>query len=125
MGIKFERTSIFRVLGIMSEEKIVDKEGAGLLALAWRCLYAEIVSARIESTEPDLEKALRRTVSMLVGRVKAYGEKWRRWHLRNRHTTKKSVIPLRHRNYKMIEVEEDGTYHVHEGLTAFLETLSD
>ena len=123
LGLKYERTSVFRVLGIMSGNETVDKEGAGLLALAWRCMYAEIVRARVEDTEPLLEKALKRTVSMMIGRVKAYGEKWRRWHLRNRNTTRNNIIPLRHRNYKMIEVEQDGTYCVAEELTAFLEEL--
>ena len=123
LGLKYERTSVFRVLGIMSGNETVDKEGAGLLALAWRCMYAEIVRARVEDTEPLLEKALKRTVSMMIGRVKAYGEKWRRWHLRNRNTTRNNIIPLRHRNYKMIEVEQDGTYYVAEELTAFLEEL--
>ena len=34
--------------------------------LGWRCLYAETVNSRIESRTIDLEKALKRAVSMLI-----------------------------------------------------------
>ena len=75
LKIKHSSTPIFIILGITETNGIVCKEGAAILAIAWRCLYAEITRARVEDTALDLNKALRRTRALLISRVKAYGEK--------------------------------------------------
>ena len=39
------------IWGVMGPKIVIDKEGAAILALAWRCLYAETVGARAEDIE--------------------------------------------------------------------------
>ena len=109
-NINYIKTDAFLILGVMGPKIVIDKEGAAILALAWRCLYAETVGARAEDREPDLETALKRMVAMLIGRVTAYGEKWRRWFVKQQHQSDPKVIPERHRRYKFIDTEYDGTY---------------
>ena len=72
LGIKCNNNAIFLVLGVLGPDKVVDKEGAGMLAIAWRCLYAEIVSARVDRKQVDLARALKRATAMLISRIKAY-----------------------------------------------------
>ena len=42
--------------------------------------------------EPDLETALKRMVAMLIGRITAYGEKWRRWFAKQQHQSDPKVM---------------------------------
>ena len=78
VGIEYSRDNRFLILGLVGENKITCKEGLAILALAWRCLYAEITRSRAEDNEALLHKALARTVALLISRIKAYGEKWRK-----------------------------------------------
>ena len=48
-----------------------DKEEAGILFLAWRCLYAEVVSARLENRHLKLQKAYARMIRLIISRLKA------------------------------------------------------
>ena len=81
------------------------------------------MGARAEDREPDLKTALKRMVSMLIGRVTAYGEKWRRWFVKQQHQSDPKVIPERHRKYKFIDTEHDGTYVINKKLLDFHENL--
>ena len=58
LKLNYSRTPVFLLLGITESNKIVCKEGAAILAIGWRCLYAEITRARIEGTEIKLNQAL-------------------------------------------------------------------
>ena len=51
---------------------------------------------------------------MLIGRITAYGEKWRRWFVKQQHQSDPKVIPERHRKYKFIDTEHDGTYVINK-----------
>ena len=66
--IKHIKTDIFVILGVIhvGHNKVVCNEGVAILALAWRCLYAELVKSRIDDKNPNLETALKRTVAMLI-----------------------------------------------------------
>ena len=68
-----QHESAFLVLGRIDADTVIDKYLAGVIFLAWRCLYAEITRARIEKGTPDLQVALRRTGSMIITRLTAYG----------------------------------------------------
>ena len=44
----------FLVLGRINADTVIDTHLAGLMFLAWRCLYADITRARIEKENPDM-----------------------------------------------------------------------
>ena len=97
LKIKYSNTPIFIILGITETNQIVCKEGAAILAIAWRCLYAEITRARVEDTNLDLSKALRRTFALIISRVKAYGEKWKLWYNKQRMQAHARIIDAKYR----------------------------
>ena len=121
--IKYIKTDIFIILGVIGHNKVVCNEGAAILALAWRCLYAELVQSRIDDRRPNLEKALKRTVAMLIGRITAYGEKWRLWYLKQQHTTQSKKVPLQHRDFKLVTVDENAQYIINPALMQIHEDL--
>ena len=91
--------------------------------LAWRCLYAAIVAARVEESEVDLAGAVKRTMAMLLGRVTAHGEKWRRWYLSVLHTSKHKKVAEKYRNYILIKTEMDATYTVNPEIEKYYSEL--
>jgi len=123
LDIKYKRDERFLVTGLIGENLITCKEGLAVLSLAWRCLYAAITKARMEEIEVDLNGAIIKTVAMLIGRVRAYGEKWRRWYLSQRMTTHAKIIAEKYREFKMISVEEDAVYTLNPELEKFFEIL--
>ena len=96
----FTHKSAFLAVGRLTDVKTVDKNQAGILFLAWRCLYAELVRGRVDNVTPDLNIAYTRVISMNISRLKAYGERWLRWARKNKNTGNKSYIPERHQNKK-------------------------
>ena len=91
-----------------------------MLFLAWRCLYAEIVQARIEGKPLNFKKAYKRLTGLLLARVQAYGFKWRRWVLRKRNTQAKSTkyIPEKHQTNVLISMDKHAVYTIHPQLKA-------
>ena len=81
------------------------------------------MGARAEDREPNLEGALVRMVAMLIGRITAYGEKWRRWFVQQQHQSDPKEIPEKHRSYKLITTEADGTYEINQKLLDFHKNL--
>ena len=102
LKLNYSRTPVFLLLGITEDNKIVCKEGAAIIAIGWRCLYAEITRARIEGTEIKINQALRRTFAMLISRVKAYGEKWKLWYNKQRLQTHARIIAEKYRQLTLI-----------------------
>ena len=125
LGIRNVKAEMFRLLGIRDKKSTVCKEGAAVLAIAWRCLYAETVRSRIQGSSPDWNKTLKRAVAMLIGRVTAYGEKWRLWYLKQRHHTRGKQIAKRFRKFKLIESDEYANYTISEQLLDFHKQLLD
>ena len=82
----------------------------------WRCLYAEIVNSRVESRTIDLDKALKRAVSMLIGRLRAYGLRWKVWAQASRYRSQRNKIGKKHRNKKLLFQTEDGDYIIHDAI---------
>ena len=116
---------VFLLLGITEDNKIVCKEGAAIIAIGWRCLYAEITRARIEGTEIKINQALRRTFAMLISRVKAYGEKWKLWYNKQRRQTNARIIDEKYRQLVLITQDEEGRYSIADELIKAYEEAKD
>ena len=86
--------------------------------MAWRILYAETVTARINGRHLNLPRAYAKLVQLIVSRVKAYGAKWRRWYLGQRHWSDKKAktIPKEHWEYKLVTSDSEGVYKISETL---------
>jgi len=106
----FTHKSAFLAVGRLTDVKTVDKNQAGILFLAWRCLYAELVRGRVENVAPDLNAAYTRFIAMNISRLKAYGERWLRWVRKNKNTGNKSYIPERHQDKKVLRQSGGGKY---------------
>ena len=106
------------------ECKICSRETAGIIALGWRCLYAEIIRCRKDKLWEDLnlKKALSRTISMLVSRITAYGRKWKLWYMKTRNTSNAKLIARKHQNYKLIKISRTADYEVNSKLKDALAT---
>ena len=122
---KCQNTYAFCALGRTDQHTVVDKNYSGVLFLAWRCLYAELVRGRVEDVKPVIKNAYRRTLIMLVTRLTAYGEKWLRWVRKNRETGNKSRIPKRHQDKKLIKQDVDGNYAINPRILAEIERTSN
>ena len=114
--IEYAKTDVFKIWGLIDEENTTCPEGACILAIAWRCLYAAITEARIDETPINLTKALIRTIALIHSRVTAYGEKWKLWYNKQRCRTKSLTIAERYKHFKLIEVEDDATYTINPEL---------
>jgi hypothetical protein len=69
------------ILGVLPSGKMVGREEAAIIFWAWRCLYAEVVAARVDNRElSDRRTHYKNTIRMAYTRVKAYGDKWYRWY---------------------------------------------
>ena len=107
-----EDLTAFLILGRIRERKYIDNHRASLLFIAWRCLYAEIISCRFDNSRFDLERARKRSLVMLHSRATAYGEKWRLWVRRNWHTSNKHIVPERHRKKIFVDSDAEGNYSI-------------
>ncbi len=123
LKIRNIKTDMFRILGVTGKTQTTCNEGAAILAIAWRCLYAETVGSRIDGRPPNWEKTLKRAVAMIIARVTAYGEKWREWYLKQRHHVKCKIIAEKYRKFKLITKDEHGIYEINKDLTDFFEDL--
>ena len=57
----------------LTKDKVVNKEQASIIDMAWRCLYAEIVRARVDGVGIRLQSARLRCIKMLQSKAEAYG----------------------------------------------------
>ena len=98
------------ILGILPSGKTVGREEAAIIFWAWRCLYAEVVAARVDNRELKPENAYKNTIRMAYTRVKAYGDKWYRWYSKQRYRKDAKVIPRKHRDKKLVSSDRNATY---------------
>lgn len=94
----------------------IDASDAGVMFLAWRCLYAEITNSREEKETLNLQRAFDRLISMTVSRLTAYGEKWLHWVAIGRNKRKTHLIPEKHRVKGIINATMWGDYTIHPAL---------
>ena len=104
------------ILGELPSGKMVGREEAAVIFWAWRCIYAEVVAARVDDRELRPENAYKNTVRMAYTRVKAYGDKWYRWYSKQRYHKGAKVVPRAHRDKKLITSDSDATYVIRKAL---------
>ena len=115
---------LFLILGRLDDNRVVDQPQAGMLFLAWRCLYAAVTQAKLEDRRLLLLVAYERFVRMLHGRINAHGRQWQIWVRRNQNTSNKNVIPMKHRHRTVIEQQADGQYEIHKKIREELAEVS-
>ena len=94
----------------------VDQATAGIIAIAWRCLYAEITNSKIHDHPLNLERALLRTFQMIISRLRAYGLRWKRWSIKNSNTSQKWIVPESYRDRGLIKQTFDGEFSLNKTL---------
>jgi hypothetical protein len=102
----------FWLLGRLSNSKAVGPVQAGIMFIAWRCLYAEIVHSRVEEAPMRVDRAHNRVWQMLITRLRAEGERWRLWHKINEGSGKKSYFPKKYQDRKVIAFTETAEYTI-------------
>ena len=86
----------------LARDKVVNKEQASIIDMAWRCLYAEIVKARVDCVSIRLQSARARCIKMLQSRAEAYGRKWELWVIKQLRKKKIKPIPRKHQRYTIV-----------------------
>ena len=82
------------------------------------------MAARLENRSLRLDGVYKRTVGLVILRLKAYGKKWYDWVSSKRFTkSAKKIIPEKHRKKPLIAATRDGTYQVNKQLLAEYERL--
>jgi len=104
---------MFILTGTMERDKVVKDPYAGMLIMAWRCLYAAITKGRIEKKEVDFGEAMSRWLLMLNTRATAFGEKWRIMHDKTARQNRTIVLPRRARDKVLVKIGDGGEYEVH------------
>ena len=85
-----------------------------MIAMAWRSLYAETVKARMDDKTLNLKRAIWTWARLALSRVKAYGNKWYKWYVKQRlwQQKKTKTIPEQYRKYTLIEFGPQGDYYI-------------
>ena len=96
--------------------KTIGKEEAGIIFMAWRAIYAEVVRARKKDTKLRLKIAYAVLIRTILSRTTAHGAKWKKWYNGQRRRLGAKCIPHRHRSYKMISTEADGSFEINKEL---------
>ena len=65
-------------------DEAVTREEFDMIAMAWRSLYAETVKARMDDKTLNLKRAIWTWARLTLSRVKAYGNKWYKWYVKQR-----------------------------------------
>ena len=108
----------FLITGQLSDVKTVGREYVGVIFIAFRCLYAAITESRLDAVPLDLAAAYDRTVSMVVSRLNAVGEKWKEWVRRGERKRTPHIIPKKHCEKCVMSSEPDGEYGLHPAILA-------
>ena len=113
----------FLITGQLSDTETMHSDYAGVIFLAFRCLYAAVVNSRVEGTPIDLRSALRRMACMLVSRLNASGEKWKGWVQKGANKRRPHIIPPKHQSKGVIFTDEMGYYSVHGDIVGMKKRL--
>jgi hypothetical protein len=111
----------------LTEKTVVGRDYADLIFIAWRCLYAELVHARVEKKPVFLLRAVQRTLTLFKSRLKAYGESWERWYDTRMHTSQSNIVPPHIMDglvYIGFEYDLSLLCHVHSALDEMLTLLA-
>ena len=111
--ITWDGVTAYLITLAITDTTVATREQAALVVLGWRCLYAELVGARVEDKSVRMRRALQRWSHLLIQRLTAYGEGWKRWCNTRIHTSQTCVVPPSvQEELKMIFIEQDGTYRI-------------
>ena len=88
-----------------------------MIAMAWRSLYAETVKARMDDKTLDVKRAIWTWARLTLSRVKAYGNKWYKWYVKQRlrsgsRKKTKTIHEHEYRKYILIEFGPQGDYYI-------------
>ena len=88
-----------------------------MIAMAWRSLYAETVKARMDDKTLNMKRAIWTWARLTLSRVKAYGNQWYKWYVKQRlwQQKKTKTIPeqyYRKYSYTLIEFGPQGDYYI-------------
>ena len=120
-------TDMFLILGCVRDGDkwvTIDSASAGLLAIAWRCLYAELTSSKIHGHPINLERALLRTFQLTISRLRAYGLRWKRCSAKNLNTSLKWIVPEPYRDRGLIKQTFDGALALNTKLFSITHSLN-
>ena len=116
MGLAPKPDHRYAILGIEGATKHtgIDREEAGVLQIAWRCLYAQSVKTKLEGGQLNLEEAVYKTLRLTLARVIAHGNKWRNWYRRQAGHTSPKTFPLEHQEKVLITFDACARFTVSE-----------
>ena len=92
------------------------REGAAIIVWAWRALYAELIGARLNNTQPNFARAIFITLRYAVTRIKAHGKHWKEWYVKQRHHLKGKTFPKQHQEKKLIQQDDEAFYDLSQTL---------
>ena len=118
MGLAPKPDHRYVILGIQGATGFsgIDREEAGVMQIAWRCLYAQSVKAKLEGGYLNLEEAVYKTLRLTLSRVIAHGNKWRNWYRRQAGHVTPKTFPEEHQKKTLITFDDSARYTVSEKL---------
>ena len=131
LGLQHERSRTFwiagQIVGEDGDREAVCGETASFICWAWRCLYAEVISARMNGKQLNTKGAVWKTIRMASSRVKAHGAKWRKWYNSQRlwRETRRKIFPHQYQENILIEFDVDARYWISNKLQATFERVRD
>ena len=76
-----------------------------------------------ENVPLNLDKALKRAIGIIIGRLRAYGARWRAWVNAGRYHRPPRAIPLRHQSKGVLTSDPYGEYTIHRELWQLADKL--
>ena len=64
--------------------RIQEYDMVAVSRMAWRSIYAKTVKARMDDKTLNLKRAIWTWARLALSRVKAYGNKWYKWYVKQR-----------------------------------------
>ena len=111
--ITWDGVTAYLITLAITDTTVATSEQAALVILGWRCLYAELVAARVEGKSVSMRRALQRWSHILIQRLTAYGEGWKKWCDTRVHTSQPCLVPPNiQEELRMIFIEQDGNYSI-------------
>ena len=127
LGFVPEDEITYWILGVTKKDehtgrpmRSLPNEEAGIVYIAWRALYAEIVKRRLEGGALNLKEARYKTWRMVLARVKAYGARWRKWYRRQQGHTHPKTFPQAHQQHALIELDDHANFEINDKLPALV-----
>ena len=106
-----------------SGDRVVQGEQAGMIFLAWRCLYAEVTKGRIEGTTVSPLRAYKRTLAMIHTRWIAESARWVKWMASIDHTSRAQAFPMKHRERFLVSTGPCARFKISPKLLAEIERV--